>query len=130
MNEDLHVFVPKDFNQTRNIYDDFIQLYALREKWNHEFWLLDTSHAGAKHLKNLKLDLDDDLYLYDYEESRDINIWEFYEIHATRPKKLNYYASWNDKNGLYVPNTEKWDRRKNLQVTYIFCNFMAIIYFE
>ena len=118
MNEDLHVFVPKDFKQTKNIYDDFIRLYDLREKWNHEYWLLDSSRAGHKYLQNLKLDLDDDLYIYDYKEGKSIKIYEFYEIHATRPKKLNYYGNWNSKNGLNIPNQEKWDRRKNLQVSY------------
>ena len=72
MNEDLHVFIPKDFDQTRNhlVYENFIQLYSLREKWNHEFWLLDSSQAGTIHLQNLNLDLDDDLYLYDYDDTK------------------------------------------------------------
>ena len=119
MNEDLHVFIPKDFDQTKNhlVYDDFIQFYSLREKWNHEYWLLDSSQAGTIHLQNLNLDLDDDLYLFDYENTKNINIWEFYEIHATRPKKLNYYGSWSNA-GLEIPNTEKWDRRKNLEVSF------------
>ena len=125
MNEDLHVFVPKDFDQTKNhlVYDEFIQFYSLREKWNHEYWLLDSSQAGTIHLQNLELDLDDDLYLYDYEKTKTINIWEFYEIHATRPKKLNYYGSWSSNAGLEIPNTEKWDRRKNLEVSHT-CQFI------
>ena len=129
VNEDLHVFLPKDLNQTRVIYDNFVKLYALREKWNHEYWLLHSAFVGAKYLQNLKLDLDDDLYLYNYKEDKSIDIWEFYEIHATCPKKLNYYGSWSSKNGLNIPNTEKWDRRKNLQVTY-YTFFWASVYCE
>ena len=135
MNEDLHVFIPKDFDQTRNhlVYENFIQLYSLREKWNHEFWLLDSSQAGTIHLQNLNLDLDDDLYLYDYDDTKNINIWEFYEIHASRPRKLIYYGSWSTSNSsLVIPNTEKWDRRKNLEVSFTFrLKFMlCIIVFE
>ena len=98
-------------------------MYSLREKWNHEYWLLDLSVTDTIEetlylSQNLPLDLDDDLYLFasDGDNGNDIDVWEFYEIHPTRPKKLNYYGSWKSKNGLNIPNEDKWDRRKNLDV--------------
>ena len=95
----------------------------MREKWNHENWLLDLSITDTIEenlflLQNLSLDLDDDLYLFasDGDNGNNIDVWEFYEIHPTRPKKLNYYGSWKSKNGLNIPNEDKWVRRKNLEV--------------
>ena len=126
MNEDLHVFIPQDLNPLGAKHDnlqEFIRLYSLREKWNHEYWLLDLSITDTIEetlylSQNLPLDLDDDLYLFasDGDNGNNIDVWEFYEIHPTRPKKLNYYGSWKSKNGLNIPNEDKWVRRKNLEV--------------
>ena len=98
-------------------------MYSLREKWNHEYWLLDLSITDTIEetlylSQNLPLDLDDDLYLFasDGDNGNNIDVWEFYEIHPTRPKKLNYYGSWKSTNGLNIPNEDKWVRRKNLEV--------------
>ena len=103
---------------------EFVRLYSLSKKWTHEYWLLDLSvtHNIEEILylsQNLPLDLDDNLYLFasdGNENGNKIDIWEFYEIHPTRPKKLNYYGSWMSKNGLNITNEEKWDRRNNLEV--------------
>ena len=100
---------------------EFVRLYSLSEKWSHEYWLLDLSATNTTEetfylSQNLPLDLDNDLYLFAADNGNNVDIWEFYEIHPTRPKKLNYYGSWESKNGLNIPNEDKWDRRKNLEV--------------
>ena len=111
----------------------------MREKWNHENWLLDLSITDTIEetlflLQNLPLDLDDDLYLFAADGSdngNNIDIWEFYEIHPTRPKKLNYYGSWESKNGLNISNEDKWDRRKNLEVcsrSHFSCTYLCAIF--
>ena len=103
---------------------EFVRLYSLSKKWTHEYWLFDLSSTHnieetSYLLKNLQLDLDDNLYLFASDGNNggsNIDIWEFYEIHPTRPKKLNYYGSWKSRNGLNIPNEDKWDRRRNLEV--------------
>ena len=103
---------------------EFVRLYSLSKKWTHEYWLLDLSvtrdiEETLYLSQNLPLDLDDNLYLFasdGNENGNKIDIWEFYEIHPTRPKKINYYGSWMSKIGLNITNEEKWDRRNNLEV--------------
>ena len=44
-----------------------------------------------------------------------IEIWEYYEIHHTIPRKLMYYGNYTFENGLKLVSEEKWIRRKDLQ---------------
>ena len=105
----------------------FTKLFNLREKTSREFWLLDISSLLNDHrfenvideLKDLKLDLDDDLYLYNFDKDlQTIQFHEFYEIHATVPRQLLSYGTWNENNGLLIPIDDKWLRRKDLKVYY------------
>ena len=103
---------------------EFVRLYSLSKKWTHEYWLFDLSFTHnieeTSYLsQNLPLDLDDNLYLFASDGNNggnNIDIWEFYEIHPTRPRKLDYYGSWTSRNGLNITNEEKWDRRNDLEV--------------
>ena len=124
-NEDLHVFILDDFNLDHSI-DHFVHLYSLRQQSNHEFWLLDVSNFKNKskiieYLQTLQLDLDDNLFLYNASSIENLNeivsIWEFYEIHSSLPRKLNFYGNWNNNDGLNVSREIKWSRRKNLEVS-------------
>ena len=73
-------------------------------------------------LKDLPLDLDDDLYFYSSNKQLNngvegmLKMWEYYEIHYTRPRKLLPYGNWSEANGLQLPKDEKWVRRRNLEV--------------
>ena len=122
-NDDLHVFIPNDSDMTQS-FDVFINLYTLRKKWDQEYWLLDTSGSkfiddATGYLKNLQLDLDDNLFLYEYNNTlmKEVSIMEYYEIHSSRPRKLRFYGKWNTINGLNVTGEDKWNRRKNLEVS-------------
>ena len=42
-NEDLHVFIPNDFDLDKSL-DQFYHMYSLRTRANQEFWLLDVSY--------------------------------------------------------------------------------------
>ena len=94
---------------------EFVRLYSLSKKWTHEYWLFDLSATHnieeTSYLsQNLPLDLDDNLYLFasdGNDNGNNIDIWEFYEIHPTRPRKLDYYGSWTSRNGLNITNEEK-----------------------
>ena len=119
---------------------EFVRIYSLSKKWTHEYWLFDLSvthniEETSYLSQNLPLDLDDNLYLFasDGNDNRNnIDIWEFYEIHPTRPKKLDYYGSWTSRNGLNITNEEKWDRRNDLEVfvsSYISVNVFNLMLF-
>ena len=131
LNDDLHIFIPDHYELTHSM-DLFIHLFSLRKKLNAEYWLLDVSVFESMNdiihsLQTLELDFDDDLYLYNYNEGQTelVQILEYYEIHSSLKRKLIRYGSWNSINGLNVTTSEKWNRRKNLDVSmqtiYVFC---------
>ena len=105
----------------------------MRTRSDREYWLLDVSslvignpdedsslNNAIKNLKDLPLDLDDDLFFYSYDHhSGDyISIWEFYEIHPSRPRKLKPYGQWNSnaEKQLSLTKESKWNRRRDLEV--------------
>ena len=123
---------------------EFVRIYSLSKKWTHEYWLFDLSvtpkvthniEETSYLSQNLPLDLDDNLYLFasdGNDNGNNIDIWEFYEIHPTRPRKLDYYGSWTSRNGLNITNEEKWDRRNDLEVfvsSYISLNVFNLMLF-
>ena len=127
--KELKVFILNDESKDRikDSLKQFTKLFNLREKTSREFWLLDVSSLLNDHgfenvidkLKDLKLDLDDDLYLYNFDKDLQmIRVHEFYEIHATVPRQLLSYGTWNESNGLLIPTSDKWLRRKDLKVHY------------
>ena len=77
IDEDLHVFIPNAEMIEMSI-KHFIEMYSLRTKKSHEYWLLDIGHWTAnlddtfnfyeriKHdLRHQQLDFDDDLYFFE-----------------------------------------------------------------
>ena len=121
---EMHFFIPNDDDLTNSL-ELFVHLYSLRKEWYQEHWLLDVS--GSKsiddsigNLENLKLDLDDDLFLLTYstndKQSSEINIWEYYEIHSSLSRKVIFLGDWNSAYGLNITKIDKWTRRANLEV--------------
>ena len=105
----------------------FVELYSMRLRTDREFWLLDaTALINDKRgevreivgdLKELKLDLDDDLFvLNNVNDGKAVVLFEFYEIHPTVPKQILPYGSWTSAIGLLLTDKDKWDRRRDLQV--------------
>ena len=116
--KELHVYIPNDEDLETSL-EIFVQIYSNRQRDDHEFWLLDVSSWNAledviKLLEYMPLDLDDDLYFYSY-SSEEIKIWEFYEIHSSRPRKLFEYGTWNDIEELSLVPYTKWVRRRDLE---------------
>ena len=123
----MKVFILNDESKDRieKSLKRFTKLYNVREKTSREFWLLDISTFINDHrfenvideLKNLQLDLDDDLYMYNLDiDLQMIQVYEFYEIHATVPRQLLSYGTWNESNGLLISSNDKWLRRRDLKV--------------
>ena len=117
--QDLIVFVPDEFEIDDHI-EKFIGWFNQRKRANREFWLLDITSLGTielarERLKNLKLDLDDDLYWFAH--SRDgIDLYEAYRIHEDYGISVNQYGFWSiENNGLTIPMHGKWIRRQNME---------------
>ena len=113
---DLHVYIINSID-SKNY---FIDLYSLRTNLNKEYWLIDVSYWNNieevhEEFQNLKLDLNDDLYLYQ-KNSNIYVLWEMYQIHQNIPEKILKYGKWSVEKGLIIDNKSKWDRRKNLEV--------------
>ena len=111
-NYELNVYIPDDANLNISI-GNFINLYSSRKNSNEEFWLLDVTYWSSinniiEPLQHLKLDLDDDLYLYFPTENalniidkKQFSIWEYYEIHYSRPRKILPYGNWSEEVFVY-----------------------------
>ena len=128
--KELKVFIMNDDNEDelKASLKRFIELFSMRQKTDREFWLVDITALMNSNgmqgvldaLKDLKLDLDDDLYLYGFEKDQPmIKLYEFYEIHSQIPKQILPFGSWSEVEGLKLPGEGKWVRRRNLQVSHI-----------
>ena len=126
-NEGLKLFILNDNSITtmKESLKLFIQAFSSRTRTDSEFWILDATqlinNKGIQgildELEDLKLDLDDDLFLMKYENNENfLQLFEFYEIHPTVPRQFLPYGNWDSENGLTLPENGKWDRRRNLQV--------------
>ena len=63
--EELHVFIVDEKNAMESV-KTFEDLYSLRNRKRREFWLVEVSALTdiRSYLKDISLDLDDDLYLF------------------------------------------------------------------
>ena len=103
----------------------FVKLYSMRLRTDREFWLVDaTSLINDKRgeardiirdMRGLKVDLDDDLYIFNNNHEI-VKLFELYGIHPNMPLQMLTYGFWDSATGLFLSDTEKWDRRRNLQV--------------
>ena len=122
-NEDLQVFY-LDGKVLDSQMIEFSKIFARRSWTSRDFWLLNIPpHDSIDKIKTIfdrivtNLDIDDDLYLYSYNEaSLSITIWEYYRKYKSLPTSLGKYGEWNESNGLKVLTPAKWKRRGDLEV--------------
>ena len=120
IDENLKIYIPDESNLEKSL-EQFVQLYSTRSRADREYWLLDVSswqsvNDVTKELRDLPLDLDDDLFLFSkLKDGSAISIWEFYEIHPSIPRKLLEYGQWTS-GGLSLNKEKKWNRRRDLEV--------------
>ena len=116
--QDLIVFVPDESKIDDHI-EKFIGCFNQRERANKEFWLLDITSLGTfelakERLKNLVLDLDDDLYWFAYSRGG-IDLYETYRIHEDFDINVKKYGFWSVDYGLTTAMHGKWIRRQNME---------------
>ena len=81
-----------------------------------------TPFDAAKAIEKSSLDFDDDLYFYRLQENKadidktSIQMWEYYEIHPSIPRKVLSFGVWTSTGGLKEPQESKFERRKNFEV--------------
>ena len=117
--EDLHVFIPNNPGSLVIL----TALLRIRTRIDQEFWLVDitpwkTVENAAQALKDLKVDIDDNLYWYiPSPDLTSILIWEAYRISPSQ-KGLTvlYFNTWTSTAGFQDIIEDKWTRRRNLQV--------------
>ena len=118
--KDLQLFIVDDANISQSL-NHLTKIMKSRTNADKEFWLVDVSgfqtiSNAALNLKEIPLDIDDDFFLYINAENF-IQIWEFYQIHPSKPRKLQKYGSWNRLGEtMNLTKVEKWSRRNNLEV--------------
>ena len=126
-NEGLKVFILNDISKTvmKESLKLFIQAFSSRKRTDSEYWILEATQlinergiqAIFDEMKDLKIDLDDDLFFMEYEKNKkSLHLFEFYEIHPTVPWQILPYETWDFENGFTLPEHGKWYRRRNLQV--------------
>ena len=119
---DLHVYIP-DKSSLESVNNDFQKIYSEKPQNDKSYWLFDISsyvslESWQTYFQSLEVNLNEDLYLYSFtNETKDqVLIWECYQIHPTKPKKIALYGTWSKQNGLSINSNEKWIRRKDLEV--------------
>ena len=126
-NEGLKVFILNDISKTamKESLKLFIQAFSSRKRTDSEYWILEATQlinergiqGTFDELKDLKIDLDDDLFLMKYERNKkSLQLFEFYEIHPTVPRQILPYETWAYEYDFTLPEHGKWYRRRNLQV--------------
>ena len=119
---DLHVYIPAS-SSLESVNNDFQKIYSERPKNDDSYWLFDvSSYISLENWENifqsLEVNLNEDLYLYSFtnETKQQVLIWECYQVHQTKPKKIVPYGTWSQQNGLNINSNDKWIRRKDLEV--------------
>ena len=68
-------------------------------------------------LQGLKVDLDDDFYIVTQNKSQTL-VFEAYKIRLNFDFITMIYGNFTEEIGLVFSSTEKWSRRRNLQVIF------------
>ena len=53
------------------------------------------------------------------ENEKSIQVWEHYEINISVQRKISYLGSWNLDTGFQQMDTQKWIRRRDLEVSFV-----------
>ena len=80
---------------------------------------LDSIYNAQVLLSNLNLDLDDDVFIVEYDkvDKRTCQIWEIYKISPTEPLIVNDVGTWSKNDGLNMTLLQKYERRRDLMVS-------------
>jgi hypothetical protein len=122
----LQVFILNDQDLKSSI-SQLKRIFDLRTNVNLDFWLIDISVLkSAAEIQNLKLNYNDDVFLYSIggNNNSHISIMEGYKISSLiNNVTILKYGNWSHTAGLTLfGNKNKWVRRKDLKVFFMFFN--------
>ena len=93
-------------------------IFQARNEGNKEFLLLE-NNRNLK-LRNLQMDLDDDIFIFESLPNRKIQIKEVYKLTSVKNVRENdftvqmdFYGFWDFYHGFSTPFVAKWDRRSD-----------------
>ena len=122
---DMCIFIPHDKNQAslNNSIQAFKAIMDQRKPSDKELWVLDASAlTNLDDLKNslqaLKIDLDDDVYLYQKDpQGIDMNITEIYRVSADAELVMKTIGKWHARGRRKFTwfVDQKWIRRGNFK---------------
>ena len=110
------------------------QIFEKRSRTNHDYWIAGIPLGSAStHIdaieafaSKLRLDIDDDMYVYVYDEknpsslTKSIDLYEAYKIRRKDTKVMvKFYGKWQVGKGLAVKESIKWERRYDLEVGFV-----------
>ena len=94
-----------------------------RTRKDKEFWLIDiTSLKSMEYAKtmlnNLPLDIDDDIFPFMFVNDTFVDIWEIYKLESENDPIVRKFGLWKTNMGIFSTAPSKWQRRKDLTVSF------------
>ena len=94
-----------------------------RTRKDKEYWLVDisalkTMENAKSMLADLALDIDDDVYTFKFVNNTFVDIWEIYKLKPENDLIVKKFGKWNLEIGLLSTVISKWQRRKDLTVSF------------
>ena len=120
--EDLHIYIIDPNNQMQSI-TILEQEMEKRTRKDKEFWFIDISTLETIEnvkimLNNLLLDIDDDVYIFKFSNNTFVDIWEIYKFLPKNDLIVKKLGIWKPETGLFSTTLSKWQRRKDLTVSF------------
>ena len=119
--EDLHVFVidPDNLKTSIKLLSNMI---GARDRTRREYWLVDITavesiEKAEMMLAMMKMDLDDDIFLYLAGPDQSMHIWEVYKIKPNLDLITRKLGTWSRQRGFNMTSIDKWKRRGDLTVS-------------
>ena len=94
-----------------------------RTRKDKEYWLIDISalkimENATLMLDDLPLDIDDNIYTFKLVNHTFVDIWEIYKIKSENNLIVKKFGIWKSEMGLLSNVMSKWQRRKDLTVSF------------
>ena len=120
--ENLHIYII-DSKYPRQSIKTLAQEMEKRTRKDKDCWFIDISALKTMEdtklmLNNLPLDIDDDIFTFKFVAITLVDIWEIYKIATHDDLIIKKFGVWKTKTGLFSTLFSKWQRRKDLAVSF------------
>ncbi len=120
--EDLHIYIIESEALKESI-KLLESLISARSRTRREYWLIDITalesvEKAEMMLGKLRMDIDDDIFLYLTGPNRLVQIWEMYKIKPDMDLIIRQLGTWTERIGMNMTSIDKWQRRGDLTVKF------------